>query len=322
MSSAHRNGDYGNVPALAAHAEHEESRSYTAAAMAEPPSAPSPGTSVFDAVDQLLNDNGFPERGRVATVEAILGIPGHQARRRLSRETLWSPHEVAQLAAHFGASAYGMLSSFLGDLGTSATLQLNGQSVACTLWPGESLESGGVIAGPFVCAAPEGSRGWLVAPANERPSGVLHAVRRCLYEAVEPLRVAALDDDESMCEGLCRVLRERGVNAVAFTEPNALLQAINSTAFDAYIIDWVLPCMEPQRLLREIRTQSPHAPILILTGQIQTGAAGEDEVAAAVAAYQCQVFEKPTRALSLLAALQAGLPASRPTQGNYWRTLL
>jgi ActR/RegA family two-component response regulator len=266
---------------------------------------------VFDAVDRLLDEKGLPERGRAAAVQAILGIPDHQARRRLNREIAWSPQEVSALARHFRVSAYAMLGAFVGEAGVPAVLQLNGMSTPCVLWPGATLASG-AIGGPLVCVAPEGGEGWLVVPAQELPEGVVHAVQRCVYEAPVPHRIAVIDDEHSLVEGLCQVMRQRGVDAVGFTQADELMEAMEAKGFDGYVIDWLLSGADARRLLQEIRRRSPEAPILILTGQIRSGGAGEDEVADAVAAFRCQVFEKPTRALSLLAALRAGLDARRP----------
>lgn len=64
----------------------------------------------------------------------------------------------------------------------------------------------------------------------------------------------------------------------------------------------------PEELLPLIRAKNPHGPVIILTGQID-GEAQESDLATAMAAFRAQLYEKPSRALSLYNALELGFEA-------------
>ena len=90
------------------------------------------------------------------------------------------------------------------------------------------------------------------------------------------------------------------------------MAALETSRFDGFILDWMLGEGNIRDLLPAVRTRSPGAPIIILTGQIKAGGAQEDELESTLAAYRAQLYEKPTRMLSLFTALDLGFePAPR-----------
>ena len=67
-----------------------------------------------------------------------------------------------------------------------------------------------------------------------------------------------------------------------------------------------------RHLLPAVRSRSPGAPIIILTDPARAAGAQEEELESALAAYRAQLYEKPTRMLSLFTALDLGFePAPR-----------
>jgi hypothetical protein len=67
-----------------------------------------------------------------------------------------------------------------------------------------------------------------------------------------------------------------------------------------------------RNLLPAVRSRSPGAPIIILTNPVRAAGVQDEELESALAAYRAQLYEKPTRMLSLFTALDLGFePALR-----------
>ena len=84
---------------------------------------------------------------------------------------------------------------------------------------------------------------------------------------------------------------------------------MDTSRFDGFILDWMLGEGNVRELLPELRARNPNAPVIILTGQLEAGAE-EDDLASTISAYRAQLYEKPTRMLSLFNALKLGFEPS------------
>jgi DNA-binding response OmpR family regulator len=122
-----------------------------------------------------------------------------------------------------------------------------------------------------------------------------------------------VDDDDDLGRVIVRFLRQKGLDAVSYTSAEHLRVALETTNFDGYILDWVLGEESANALLPLIRAKNPVGPVIILTGQIDAGAE-ESDLASALTTYRAQLYEKPSRALSLFNALELGFDASARTQ--------
>jgi len=86
------------------------------------------------------------------------------------------------------------------------------------------------------------------------------------------MRIAICDDDGSFCTQTVRMVREvlmrRGIDAEVepFVDATALLGSRKKgTAFDAYLLDILMPVMNGMELARTLREDQPKAPIAFLT---------------------------------------------------------
>ena len=93
------------------------------------------------------------------------------------------------------------------------------------------------------------------------------------------------------------------VRPLQAVEEHGLLRLL---APNRFVVDWLLGDNTAKDLLSRIRARVPSGPVVILTGQIATGAASEDELVMVGASYRALLFEKPTRPLSIFNALQVG----------------
>ena len=135
---------------------------------------------------------------------------------------------------------------------------------------------------------------WTVAPAAEVSDSPSYELARLLFERAPPRRVAVLDDDRDSAQSIVDFLGAKGLDAQPFNCAIDLLAAMEGQPFDGFVVDWLLGDNTAKDLLSKIRARVPSGPVVILTGQIATGAASEDELVMVGASYRALLFEKPT----------------------------
>ena len=264
-------------------------------------------SAITQAIQALLDRRSVPERKRLVALEAAAGIAYQQVRRRMMGETPWSAEEIKRVAAHFGEPLFGLLGALVEEQpGEPAVLCVAGTRTPCTIWPGPRAEQG---FGPYVALAAESpGDAWTVVTATEATGRDAYEVRRLVVEMEQPRRVAVIDDDDDLGRAIVQFLRQKGLDAISYTTAEHLRTALETTSFEGYILDWVLSDGRAEELLPLIRAKNPHGPVIILTGQID-GEAQESDLATAMAAFRAQLYEKPSRALSLYNALELGFEA-------------
>jgi len=255
-------------------------------------------------IESMLDRHGVPERQRIRALEAAIGISYTQVRRRMIGEAPWTIDEIKKLASHFHEPLIPIMSALADAPGIPATLPFGGAAMPCTIWPvGEPLP--GRI-GPMVAMHDSTTDQWTVAPAAEVSDSPSYELARLLFERAPPRRVAVLDDDRDSAQSIVDFLGAKGLDAQPFNCAIDLLAAMEGQPFDGFVVDWLLGDNTARDLLSKIRARVPSGPVVILTGQIATGAASEDELVMVGASYRALLFEKPTRPLSIFNALQVG----------------
>lgn len=261
-------------------------------------------------IEALFDRHGVAERQRVRTLEATLGISYAQARRRMLGESPWTVDEVKRLVTVFHEPFFPVLAALADMPGQPATLIYAGATVPCTIWPGGTAVVGRL--GPMVALHDEGSDQWSVVPGSEAVDRASYEVVRLVFERPPPRRVAVLDDDIESAQTIAEFLGTRGIEAAPFSCPSQLLSALETSHFDGFVLDWLLNGATALDILPQIRDHNQTGPLLILTGQLKTGVADEVELESVGGSYRALLFEKPTRPMTLLNALQVGFAASTP----------
>jgi CheY-like chemotaxis protein len=278
-------------------------------------SNPAPDKSVppiAHAIHAMLDRHGVPERKHLMVLEAALGMAYQQVRRRMLGDTSWGSDELRRLASHFAEPVLSLLGSWVDkETGQRATLQVGGTAQVCFFWPAAEAERVGV----FVAVPGEDADDWKVILATEAGSRPTVGIRRLLLELAPPRRVAVIDEDANTVDAIVEFLRLKGLDAVSFTQAEQLRTALETTNFDGFILEWVLGDDRAIDLLPLIRRKNPTGPVIILTGQVGVGVQ-ESEIAQATANYRAQLYEKPSRALSLFNALQLGFEKSPRVTGG------
>ena len=259
-----------------------------------------PTRHVTEAVLALLERHGIGGRQRIGVVQKATDLSYQSARRRLLNRGSWTVDEVQSLAAYFGVPVM----SLIEGPGEVAAMTVGATDVACRIWIGPNLGHG--PSSPLV-ALPGAAQGtWRVVPAAEAADRTAQAVKRLHFEAPAPRRIAVLDDDMDLAESISLFLGQKGLHAKAYATLEDLGQAIGTAHFDGFILDWIVSGTSVEALLATLRENQPLAPVIVLTGQMAAANVSEDDVLAATTAHGAVLFEKPTRALLLVNALESG----------------
>lgn len=264
------------------------------------------------AIQALLDRHGVPERRRNTTLEAAAGMKYQQVRRRMTGETSWNVDEIKRLASHFGEPVFKLLGALVDDAGQPAVLKVAGLQLACSVWPGEAI-AGDKAVGPLVAAQEGESGAWEVLPPADAVGRAVYEVRRVIFEAEEPRRVAVIDDDEATAEAIVQVLRQKGLEAISYSNAEHIRSALETTTFDGYIVDWQLGEQDARDVLQLIRSRTASAPLIVLADTLTDSQEAQFEEVTAT--FRAQLFVKPARTLMLFNALTLGFAALRRTAG-------
>ncbi len=122
-------------------------------------------------------------------------------------------------------------------------------------------------------------------------------------------RFLVVDDDATITEAICRVLKSMGFESVAHTDPR---EAARETQFDLVITDFMMPHMSGVELLHQLKSSNPGAVRLLITAandfKVATKAVNEGEV--------FKLLSKPWSLSELRAAITQAVEYFRLVRDN------
>ena len=78
-------------------------------------------------------------------------------------------------------------------------------------------------------------------------------------------RVAVLDDEPRMVDIIGMVLRRQGYEVETFSEPDAVLEAVEKRPFDVLLTDLRMPGMDGVEVLGRALEIDPELPVILIT---------------------------------------------------------
>ena len=84
--------------------------------------------------------------------------------------------------------------------------------------------------------------------------------------AIDRIRVAIIEDDESVRQALCFQLTSAGFEVTAYFSAEELLEKVDAKDFDCVVADIYLPRMNGLQLQEELNRTIPYASIVFITG--------------------------------------------------------
>lgn len=122
------------------------------------------------------------------------------------------------------------------------------------------------------------------------------------------MRIAVVDDEESVTTFVCDALAKAGHNCTSFRTSAALLAALRRDTFDLVLLDWNLPDGSGIELLRSVREAVSRAPAVIML----TNRSNKDDLASALQAGADDYIIKPESANVIVARVEAVLRRTVP----------
>lgn len=119
-------------------------------------------------------------------------------------------------------------------------------------------------------------------------------------------RIAIVDDDQSHCRALARLLRAAGMDTVTFPSAEDFLASALGRTADCVVLDIQLGGMSGFDLQRRMATEGGWPPVVFLTAH------GEPETIARAAERGCDYVRKIEPAEDLLAAIRGTIARRHP----------
>ena len=240
----------------------------------------------------LFDRHGVPQNKRAEALESTLGLSYSPAHRRLMGAAPFTLEELKRLAEAYGESLSKMITAVEGDKdgdsGEFAVFVARDAQRKCRVWLGKPLAPNLVTKDLVARRFESGisvSLGGTTGPNA-------FSVSKLVMEASN--RVAVLDDEITVANGVSRHLRGQGFRADPYTTIPLLLEAIEGISYDAYIFDWIVHGKSVLDLVKQIRSSDSSCYIAILTGQIASDHIGARELLDACEMFNMRAFEKPT----------------------------
>jgi len=260
--------------------------------------------SIAAAVKELMDRKGVPERQKSKTLAEVLNLSYSQAHRKLNTGVDWTIGQLRIVAEHFDESLASIgldgAASFdepaAGEPQPGLFVVVPGEhELPCQIWVGEQLHTTRKV--DYVAYEHEGV--WRAVAAHTCPDNVarrrIHKLEIVVKQPFMPT-IAIVDDEKGFADNMCEFLNESGFQATAFYSAAALERVLQERSYDGYIIDWILGDRTAENLIKRIRhSDSPVAPVFLLTGEVTTGLVDESELARVIMALDVQCREKPIR---------------------------
>ncbi|KWU17907.1 hypothetical protein AS149_14625 [Burkholderia cenocepacia] len=90
-----------------------------------------------------------------------------------------------------------------------------------------------------------------------------------------------VDDDAALADGVADFLNLQGMAATAFSNPQEFVDSLSRSHWDGVVLDWTLGDWTGQQVMEHIsKSASAAAPLILLTGILNTPGSEEGKVAA------------------------------------------
>lgn len=121
------------------------------------------------------------------------------------------------------------------------------------------------------------------------------------------MKIASLEDDLDQAKRIQQVLTAAGYTCTSYQQSRDLLAALRNETFDLVLLDWHLPDIDGDDVVRWLRANiGPRVPVIFLTNR-----SSEDDLVEGLRAGADDYIVKPLRPLELLARVAALLRRSQ-----------
>jgi FixJ family two-component response regulator len=126
-----------------------------------------------------------------------------------------------------------------------------------------------------------------------------------------PIYVAIIDDDESLCRSLGRLLRTTGIQTVTYPSAESFLADTKRPHFDCLVLDILLGGMSGIELNQRLKSDGTAIPVIFNTAH------DEPEMRRRALQVGCDAYLlKTDPGEAMLAAIQTAVNSTRPGHTN------
>lgn len=285
---------------------------------------PSEDDAVDDGNDSVVarrlhdffSEQGLPRHKHASQLAVILGLSRSGAFRKF-QDASFSANDLQTLAQHFQVD----ISALLSAEPAQAAARIDGEvqparvlvghlALACKATLGAPLGAGEHCE---LVATQQGNE-WLIQPYASEVGAAPR--RRVLQLVITPSqralpRIAVLEDSRDLAANMKDALEAAGYRVELFGSAAELAQRAAEAPFDAYLMDWWLNGQTANQVLQAIRRAQPTAPMILTTGAIAAGHAGEADIVQVAMALRIPVIEKPFRLALVISQVRQLLEQSQ-----------
>ncbi len=103
---------------------------------------------------------------------------------------------------------------------------------------------------------------------------------------ITPIYVAVVDDDESLCRSLGRLLRAAGIQPITYASAEAFLADTKHPQFDSLVLDIQLGGISGIELAQRFVAEGGHTPIIFITAHDDPDTRAKAEAAGCIAYFR------------------------------------
>lgn len=248
----------------------------------------------------FFSEQGLPRHKHASQLAVILGLSRSGAFRKF-QDASFSASDLQTLAQHFQVDISALLSAepalatprIDGEVHAARVL-VGSMALACTATLGTPMEAGEHCE---LVATQQGAE-WLIQPfaTNTGPGQRRRVLQLVITPSQRALpRIAVLEDSRDLAANMKDAFEASGFRVELFGSTGELAQRAAEAPFDAYLMDWWLNGQTANQVLQAIRRAQPSVPMLLTTGAIAAGHAGEADIVHVATALRIPVVEKPFR---------------------------
>jgi CheY-like chemotaxis protein len=269
------------------------------------------------AVRAIMLRHGVTERQHSNKLGEILDLSYSQAHRIINGGD-WTVRQLSAVAEYFGETLSSLISGREAPVSFSveqtdekardAIFVLGVYQLPCKVWVGVPLFH---LPRNTDYVATETKDGWRVVEAAAcQHDAQIFKVERLEITITSPHApaIAVIDDEKPSADNLRDYLNDSGFQATSFYDAATVERASQDNTYDGFVIDWILGDRTAEQLIRQIRASiNPTAPIILLTGEYDSGRVNVSDVARVVRQFDVVYQEKPTRLPVIAAELSKAL---------------
>nr|WP_145545911.1 helix-turn-helix domain-containing protein [Variovorax boronicumulans] len=257
----------------------------------------------------FFSEQGLPRHKHASQLALILGLSRSGAFRKF-QDASFSASDLQTLAQHFQVDISALLSAepamaaprVDGDVHDARVL-IGSLALGCKATLGAPLQPGEHCE---LVATEQGAE-WLIQPYGASDPNI--ARRRVLQLVVTPSqralpRIAVLEDSRDLAANMKDAFEASGYRVELFGSAAELARRAAEAPFDGYLMDWWLNGQTANQVLQAIRRAQPSVPMLLTTGAIAAGHAGEADIVQVATTLRIPVIEKPFRLALVISQLR------------------